>query len=178
MSLKGKTGNTMMEKWCTELLCMRVMVCASISKLGLPDSISNMKHLRYLKILDSCDFRHLPAAFCHLYNLQLFSARKCKITVIPRGFGNLINLQKFESEVIIIDAGLLNNFNLTTGESCICNLCEISKDRAAKIELMKKSICSLTLVWYEGIPREHNVFGALHPPTNIKSLNIEHYPGE
>ena len=53
LSLKkeSKTGNAVMEKWCTELLCMRVMVCSSISKWGLPGSLSNMKHLRYLKIL-------------------------------------------------------------------------------------------------------------------------------
>ena len=53
LSLKkeSKTGNAVMEKWCTELLCMRVMVCSSISKWGLPGSLSNMKHLWYLKIL-------------------------------------------------------------------------------------------------------------------------------
>ena len=54
LSLKkeSKTGNAVMEKWCTELLCMRVMVC-SISNWGLRGSVSNMKLLRYLHILDS-----------------------------------------------------------------------------------------------------------------------------
>jgi len=43
MSLNSTAGNEVMQKWCTELLCMRVMVRASISELwGLPDSISNM----------------------------------------------------------------------------------------------------------------------------------------
>ena len=114
----------------------------------MPDSFSNMRNLRYLKISDACLFNSLPAAFCHLYNLQLLLARKCIIKVIPRGFSNLINLQKFESQVLKIDAGLLNNFNLITGDLHLCNLCEISKDRAAKMELMKKKVTfNLTLDW-------------------------------
>jgi hypothetical protein len=97
LSLESKTGNTAMEKWCTELLCMRVIVCYSISKWGLPGSISNMKHLRYLKILDSCLCKSLPAAFCCLYNMQILYAKNWEIDDIPSGFGMLINLQKFES---------------------------------------------------------------------------------
>ncbi|WVZ76862.1 LOW QUALITY PROTEIN: hypothetical protein U9M48_024788 [Paspalum notatum var. saurae] len=97
MSLKSKDGNTVMEKWSTELLCLRVIVCASISRWGLPGSISNMKHLRYLKILDTCLCRTLPAAFCCLYDLQIFYAKKWEIGNIPSGFGTLTNLQKFES---------------------------------------------------------------------------------
>ena len=87
----------MMEKWCTELWCMRVMVCSSISKWGLPSSISNMKLLRYLQILDSSLCKSLPSAFCCLYNMQIFNATKWSIDDIPSGFGMLINLQKFES---------------------------------------------------------------------------------
>jgi Leucine-rich repeat (LRR) protein len=98
LSLNSKTGNTVMEKWCTELLCMRVMVCSSISKWGLPGSISNMKLLRYLKILDSCLCKSLPSSFCCLYNIQIFYAIKWEIHDIPSGFVKLINLQKFESK--------------------------------------------------------------------------------
>ena len=93
---KSKTGNAVLEKWCTELLCMRVMVCSSISKWGLPGSLSNMKHLRYLKILDSSLCKGLPSEFCCLYNMQIFYAMKWSIEDIPSGFVKLINLQKFE----------------------------------------------------------------------------------
>ncbi|XP_066324676.1 putative disease resistance protein RGA3 [Miscanthus floridulus] len=186
MSLKGKKGNSVMEKWCTstELLCMRVMVCDSIS---MPDSISNMKNLRYLKILDNCHFNSFPATFCRLYNLQLLYARECRFKEVPRDFSNLSNLHKFEAKFLKIDAGLLNNFNLITGELSICNLCEINKDQAAKFELInKEGIFSLTLNWSNGISHlpgspEHNevqVFEALHPPTSIQSVDLECYPGE
>ncbi|CAD6221587.1 unnamed protein product [Miscanthus lutarioriparius] len=112
LSLKSEADNTVMEKWCNELLCMRVMVC-SISKWGLPGNISNMKLLRYLQILDSSLCKSLPSAFCCLYNMQIFNATKWSIDDIPSGFGMLINnnnnnnnskafgmlinLQKFES---------------------------------------------------------------------------------
>jgi len=194
MSLNNKAGNTVMKKWCTEFLSMRVMVCASISESGLPDSVSNMKNLRCLKILDSCSFKCIPAAFCCLYNLQLLCARKCTFDNVPKGFSNLINLQKFESKGIVVDAAmengegikLLKNFNLVTKDLLITNICEISKDQAAEIELMKEYASSLTLKWCEGASHlpgspEHNeiqVFAALHPPTNIKSVCLEGYPGE
>ncbi|XP_066396678.1 disease resistance protein RGA2-like isoform X2 [Miscanthus floridulus] len=96
LSLESETDNTVMEKWCNELLCMRVMVC-SISKWGLPGSIGNMKLLRYLKILDSSLCMSLPSGFGCLYNMLIFNATKWSIDDIPSFFGMLINLQKFES---------------------------------------------------------------------------------
>ena len=113
LSLKSKTGNTVMEKWCTELLCMRVMVCSSISKWGLPDSISNMKHLQYLKILDSCLCKKLPASFCRLYNMQKFYAEKWEIDDIPSGIGILINLQK--SELVKCHFDHIHSFGILKG---------------------------------------------------------------
>jgi hypothetical protein len=107
--------------------------------------------------------------------------------VVSRSFSNLFNLKKFESQFLKIDAGLLTNFDIITRELHICNLYEISKDQAAEIELMnKEGIFSLTLEWSKGISHlmgspEHNeiqVFEALHPPTNIKSVYLYCYPGE
>ncbi|KAG0541414.1 hypothetical protein BDA96_02G014700 [Sorghum bicolor] len=96
LSLKSETDNTMMKKWCNELRCMRVMVC-SISKWGLPGSISNMKLLRYLQILNCSLCKSLPSAFCCLYNMQIFYAAKWVIDDIPSSIGMLINMQKFET---------------------------------------------------------------------------------
>ncbi|CAD6252150.1 unnamed protein product [Miscanthus lutarioriparius] len=157
-------------------------------------SISNMKNLRCLKVLGSCYFKSIPAALCSLYNLELLCARKSRFAGVPGGFSNLINLQKFKSKYLGIDAAmgngkgirLLNNFNLITGVLSIHNLCEISKDEAAEIELMKDYISSLHLVWSKQTwdklgPPKHNeieVFEALHPPTNIKSVHLYCYPGE
>jgi hypothetical protein len=194
MSLNSTAGNTVMEKWCTKLLSMRVMVYDSIS--NLPDNISNMKNLRYLKIFGFCTFDCLPTAFYHLYNLQVFCARRSSFgEVILRGFSNMINLQKLESQFLKIDATmengeeirLLKNPILITRGLVISNLCEISKDQVEEIiELTKKEyISSRTLKWSEGTSHlpgspEHNereVF-TLHPPTNTKSVRLECYPGD
>jgi hypothetical protein len=107
----------------------------------------------------------------------------------------MINLQKFESKFLKIDAAMENgegirlqkNLNLITRELFITNHCEISKDQAVEIELMKMEyIFSPTLNWSKEIshllrPTEHNdieVFEALHPPTDIKSVHLKCYPGE
>jgi len=65
----------------------------------------------------------------------------------------------------------------------IYNLGAISKDRAAEAQLLKKKeyLNSLTLRWSSLRCSEHNeteVLDALQPPTNIKSVQIEGYPGE
>ena len=83
-----------MDCWFEKLLCLRVIFCDSTKKL--PESIGNLKHLRYLAISRTCHFRSLPSSFCSLYNLQIFYARKCKFESLPRGISKLINLQKFE----------------------------------------------------------------------------------
>ena len=67
-------------------------------------------------------------------------------------------------------------------ELTIYNLCAISKARAAESELRKKEyLNSLTLRWSSLRCPEHNeteVLQALQPPTNIKSVRIEGYPGK
>ncbi|KAG2657822.1 hypothetical protein PVAP13_1KG155710 [Panicum virgatum] len=67
-------------------------------------------------------------------------------------------------------------------ELTIYNLGAISKARAAESELRKKEyLNSLTLRWSSLRCPEHNeteVLLALQPPTNIKSVRIEGYPGE
>ncbi|CAD6248378.1 unnamed protein product [Miscanthus lutarioriparius] len=80
----------------------------------------------------------------------------------------------------------LKKLNLITRDLFIINLCEISKDQAAEIELTKKDIFCLSLTWSKDIFQlpepvhndEIEVFEALHPPTNIKYGRLNCYPGE
>jgi len=178
--------------WFSGLQYLRVIFFASTK--GLPESIGNLKHLRYLEISGGFHFDSFPSSFPSLYNLQILYARKCNFGRLPRGVSKLINLKKFEFEPDIpqmeIDAAewgeqiwfIINNLNQITRDLTIYNLGAISKDRAAESELKKKEyLNSLTLIWSSLRCQEHNeteVLQALQPPTNIKSVQIEGYPGE
>ncbi|XP_062197484.1 putative disease resistance protein RGA4 isoform X2 [Phragmites australis] len=192
-SLMSVASYSAMDCWFRELWCLRVIFCAYMREF--PESISNLKHLRYLEISRACPFKSLPSSLCCLYNLQILYAKKCVFDCLPiSGFSKLINLQKFEAQVPIqihtvgVDAKewgneirLINNFNQITRDLIIYNLGAISKDHAAGMELRKKEYLNgLTLRWSSLRSPEHNeieVLQALHPPTSIKYVYLEGYPG-
>jgi hypothetical protein len=94
-SLQKQSLASVMDHWCSKLQHMRVVLCAHTKEL--PKSIGKLKHLRYLEISGACPFKSLPSELCHLHNLQIFSARKCKLESLPGDFSKLCNLQRFES---------------------------------------------------------------------------------
>ncbi|XP_039787162.1 putative disease resistance protein RGA3, partial [Panicum virgatum] len=188
-SLGSDTLYPVMDRWFSGLQYLRVFFCASMK--GLPESIGNLKHLRYLEISRGCHFDTFPSSFCSLYNFQILYARKCKFRSLPRGFSKLINLQKFESKfsrieveatVLKEELSFIENFNERPNDLTIFNLGAISKDGAAEAKLKKKEyLNSLTLRWSCLRCPEHNepeVLQALQPPTSIKSVRIVGYPGE
>ena len=195
-SLRNKTLACVMDSWCSELQHMRVIFCAYTKEL--PESIGKLKHLRYLEISGACPFKSLPSELCHLYNLQIFSARKCKLESLPSDFSKLRNLRRFDSWAFHgdpkgeshFDASngqevgtiLLKNVNQIFGGLTIDNLGAISKDIAAKAELNNmRYLDRLTLKWSSKGQQEQNeieVLQVLIPPTTLKHLNIMGYPGE
>ncbi|XP_066377512.1 putative disease resistance protein RGA4 [Miscanthus floridulus] len=199
--------SSLMDCWFDELGCLRVFFCA-FKLERLPERIDNLKHLRYLGISRKRHFIEVPSSFWSLYNLQILSARKCTFQRLHIGASKLINLQKFESRILEmkVDAkelgeqiGFINNFP-DIKDLVIYNLSAISKDHAAMVELRKrKDLTSLTLSWFSLRSPEHNeievlpehneieviplhnvieVLQALQPPTNVKSVCIQGYPGE
>ncbi|CAD6260278.1 unnamed protein product [Miscanthus lutarioriparius] len=181
--------SSLMDCWFDELGCLRVFFCA-FKLEQLPERIGNLKHLRYLGISGNCHFNEVPSSFWSLYNLQILYARKCTFQRLHIGASKLINLQKFESRILEmkVDAvklveqiGFIDNFP-GKKDLVIYNLGVISKDHAAKVELRKrKDLNSLTLSWFLFRSPEHNeieVLEALRPPTSVKSVHIEGYPGE
>ncbi|CAD6343602.1 unnamed protein product [Miscanthus lutarioriparius] len=199
---------SLMVSWFHELGCLRVFCCAfklrqlpeRIGNLKhlryleisgkyhfneVPSSFWSLYNLQIL-YARKCTFQRLPDI----------------------GASKLINLQKFESRILQMEVdavklgeqiGFINNFP-DIKYLVLYNLGAISKDHAAKLELRKrKDLTGLTLSWFSFISRkfneievlaEHNeievipfhnvieVLQALQPPTNVKSVRIQGYPGE
>ncbi|XP_073106785.1 uncharacterized protein [Elaeis guineensis] len=75
--------------------CLRTLKFVWKSEDELPDSISNLKHLRYLHITSKF-VKRLPESVCLLYHLQTLILDCDGLAKLPDGLGNLINLRYFK----------------------------------------------------------------------------------
>ncbi|GFQ04345.1 putative disease resistance protein rga3 [Phtheirospermum japonicum] len=152
----------------------------------LPDSIGELKHLRYLDISET-RIKYLPDSMGELYHLQTLREEMSNLEKLPDSLSCLISLRHLhisycgEKGCGISELGCLKNLK---GKLEIRNLeqvRDINESKRADL-LGKPGICELRLVW--GLYRESDggnddsVLEGLQPHPNLKGLEISRFKGK
>ncbi|KAL5577581.1 hypothetical protein UlMin_019280 [Ulmus minor] len=73
---------------------LRTLGLANICCEKLPESITAMRHLRYLDLSDNTELRELPESLCDLCNLQTLKLDGCyRLERLPKDIAKLVNLR-------------------------------------------------------------------------------------
>ncbi|XP_022747359.1 putative disease resistance RPP13-like protein 1 [Durio zibethinus] len=113
-------SNNVLNDLLPRLKCLRVLSLKRYRITKIPDSIGNLRHLRYL------DFSHnymkgLPDSICALYNLETLLLRRCLwIEKLPTKIGMLANLCHLDI------AGADSMKEMPSGIGKLTNLCALS----------------------------------------------------
>ncbi|XP_028757292.1 putative disease resistance protein At3g14460 [Neltuma alba] len=80
----------------SKFICMRVLSLCDHIVLEIPESVGNMKHLRYLD-LSGTRIRKLPDSICQLHRLQTLKLWRCRLLEkLPTDFHKLMNLRHLD----------------------------------------------------------------------------------
>uniref|UniRef100_A0A453L3G5 Uncharacterized protein n=3 Tax=Aegilops tauschii TaxID=37682 RepID=A0A453L3G5_AEGTS len=157
---------SVMAHWCNELARLRMIFYACID--GIPDSIGNLKHLRYLQISRAAcpPKRFLPPTFSSLYNLQILRVREIELESLSADFSNLITFRGFE----LCGFQYYSKYQLNYGDG-------------TEAELKNKSyLHGLEVRWSSSRLGQRNyekaeVLNVVQLPTSSRSLLLLDYPG-
>ncbi|KAG1368292.1 disease resistance protein RGA2 [Cocos nucifera] len=109
MNLDDKNFYSQLDRLFPVLTSIRVLKLRNRWTEELPESIGNLKHLRYLDISFPL-LRRLPESLCNLYNLLVLNISNCPIDNFPTCMTNLVKLRQ-----------------LKVDEETICKLADIRK---------------------------------------------------
>ncbi|WJX93166.1 hypothetical protein P8452_74726 [Trifolium repens] len=113
---------------------LRTLDLSDMGITHLPNSIGNMKHLRYLNLNGNNELLILPDSICSLHFLQTLKLSGCrKISTFPRNFSHLVSLRHLEitsPNVFEKQLGTLTSLRSLTIEHCryLVSLTEVTQN--------------------------------------------------
>ncbi|XVF82351.1 hypothetical protein PTKIN_Ptkin16aG0039800 [Pterospermum kingtungense] len=107
-------SNNVLNDLLLRLKCLRVLSLKRYYITEIPDSIGNLRHLRFLNF-SYTEIKGLPDSICALYNLETLLLRSCE------------KIEKLPSKIGILE-----------------NLCHLDIAGAKRIKEMPSGICNLT----------------------------------
>jgi Leucine-rich repeat (LRR) protein len=109
-------------KLLSKLPCLRVLSLSGYLIVELPNSIGDLKHLRYLD-LSHTQIRGLPESTTSLYNLQTLILESCYyLEELPSNLGNLVNLRHLNIHKAIKLEGMPPQIGKLTSLQTLSNL--------------------------------------------------------
>ncbi|KAL6321952.1 hypothetical protein AAG906_035863 [Vitis piasezkii] len=92
--LKTSRGEPFLKACISKFKCIKTLDLSGSNFDTLPNSISNLKHLRLLNLMWNKKIKKLPNSVCKLFHLQTLLFQGCEgFENLPKEFGNLINLR-------------------------------------------------------------------------------------
>ncbi|CBI23413.3 unnamed protein product, partial [Vitis vinifera] len=90
-------GEPFLKACISRFKCIKMLDLSSSNFDTLPNSISNLKHLRLLDLNENKKIKKLPNSICKLFHLQKLSLLGCEgFENLPKEFGNLISLRHLQ----------------------------------------------------------------------------------
>ncbi|KAG0606661.1 hypothetical protein M758_9G158500 [Ceratodon purpureus] len=124
--------------------------------VGLPESLGNLSKLEKLTLHWYRLLRSLPASFCKLTKLKVFSLIETRLERLPDDFGNLCNLVKVEMVCCKKLVGLPESFgNLSKLEELNLRWCQLVQSLPASFcKLTKLKSFNVRFSALEGLPED------------------------